>query len=272
MATVWNPYGTSKELETRVKYFATRFHHDVRCQGAADELGHAASLILELGCGTMRPLLPIGSDYGETQKVWGVDSSVALLRRARENAPDAERCCGNAESLPFGDGVFDLVWARHMLYCVEHPSRALNEVRRCLRSDGVFCLSTNSEANKPEMHEFHKLVLKACGIQIGVSERLSDRFPAERAAAVTGGFFRYVIDCPYRGSFHFASPAEFLEYYVSTVFFRKTELLGASRELLIETAASLLAETPVLTVSNHGTIVFATNRAARYDELTRRLP
>lgn len=262
-------YNTSIDLETRIKYFNTRFKHNLNNAKIFDYLNENYLQILEVGCGTMQPLLALGNNYTDLQQIWGIDISWPLLLRARENSPSTKLCRADASALPFKDQKFNLIWARHMLYHVESPAAVLNECRRCLHTDGVFCLSTNSKINKPQMHEFHAQLLKTKGIEIVSSRRGSERFPAEEAEDKVKPFFQYVIKCSYQGYFEFATVNEFLEYYISTTYFKKALGMGLEREDLIETALGLLREKPVLKLSNDGAVVLATNSLNRFQEMSR---
>ena len=257
-------YRTSVDLETRVRYFNTRFRHDAGCGVDVDSLNVGSHAVLEVGCGTMEPLLPVGSRYLEHQAVWGVDISLPLLLRARQIAPRVFLARANAESLPFRQGTFDLVWARHMLYHAERPESVIQECHRCLTIDGVFALSTNSSTNKEEMHGFHRRLMRAHGLTgVGV-ERGSERFPAEKASAIVGQHFRHVSDFPYAGRFEFKEAAEFLDYYASTTYFKLAVKSGSvSREALLESASDMLREYPVLSMSNNGTLVFGSQSTDR---------
>ncbi|GAA5054575.1 hypothetical protein GCM10025751_33230 [Haladaptatus pallidirubidus] len=51
---------------------------------------------------------------------------------------DIQLRSGRAESLPYADDTFDVVIASAVFCTVEDPSRALEEVHRVVKSDGVF--------------------------------------------------------------------------------------------------------------------------------------
>jgi len=260
-------YKESKGLETRIRYFRTRFRHNLECSRIVSYLNHHSPRVLEVGCGTMEPLLPVGSDYDSNQRIWGVDLSWTLLLCARTNSPNTKLCRANASIMPFRNQFFDLIWARHMLYHVSKPVVVLKECQRCLKQSGVFCLSTNSKANKPEMHEFHIQLLRKYGIEIAYSSRGSERFPAEEAGERVRPFFQHVIEVPYKGSFEFLSSNEFMDYYVTTAYFKKAVSSGIDKVKLIRKVTSMLKEKPLLRLSNNGAVVFATNSLSQYKEM-----
>ncbi len=112
--------------------------------------------VLECGCGTGRfwetPELPRSLDVTLTDLSPGmVDEAVA---RARANGFD--RVSGQAvdvQSLPFGDGSFDVVVANHMLYHVPDPDRGVAELARVLRPEGVALVATNGYGHMKENNE-----------------------------------------------------------------------------------------------------------------------
>jgi len=70
----------------------------------------------------------------------GVDSSEVAISLANQRFPDSARLA-SAESLPFPDKSFDKVVMCHVIEHVEHPDKAISEVRRVLKDDGRFVLS-----------------------------------------------------------------------------------------------------------------------------------
>ena len=105
----------------------------------------------------------------------------------------------------------------------------VRECRRCLVRAGVFAVSTNSARNKPEMHSFHRRLMRMHGLERVGAKRGSERFPAENAAAILRQYFDHVLDVPYTGRFRFADAGEFLEYYASTTNFKLAVRAGEPR-------------------------------------------
>ena len=97
--------------------------------------------ILDVGCGTGR----FARAFGGEARVWGVDTSRAMLARARENAPrSAGFKPGSAEALPFKDGWFDRVVMWLVVHLVDRP-RAFAEAWRVLAGRGVLAVVTFDE-------------------------------------------------------------------------------------------------------------------------------
>ena len=89
---------------------------------------------LDVGCGTGAFAYAIAPLVGE---VVGVDSSEEYLASAREHAPENCRfVLGNAESLDFPYGDFDLVGCLRVLHHVRRPELVVSELARVTRPGG----------------------------------------------------------------------------------------------------------------------------------------
>jgi SAM-dependent methyltransferase len=89
---------------------------------------------LDVGCGTGAFAHALAPLVGE---VVGVDSSEEYLASAREHAPPGCRfVIGNAESLDFPYGDFDLVGCLRVLHHVRRPELVVSELARVTRPGG----------------------------------------------------------------------------------------------------------------------------------------
>lgn len=87
---------------------------------------------------------------GHRGRLVGIDTSPGMIAKAKSIGRDVEFLQADAQSLPFPDGSFDVVTARHMLYHVADIPRALREGRRVLRPAGRFLAVTNARDNMGE--------------------------------------------------------------------------------------------------------------------------
>lgn len=92
---------------------------------------------LEIGCGEGRVCRDL-RDRGHN--VTGLDAAPTLVAAAASADPRSEYVVGDAASLPFGDGSFDLVVAYNSLMDVEDMPAAVTEAARVLESGGRFCV------------------------------------------------------------------------------------------------------------------------------------
>jgi SAM-dependent methyltransferase len=101
--------------------------------------------VLELGCGAAQWTSAL---HQLELDVVGLDASTVQLRHARAHASDLAvhppLVQGDAHALPFGAATFDVVFCDHGAMSFAEPHRALAEVSRILRDEGLFafCIST----------------------------------------------------------------------------------------------------------------------------------
>lgn len=113
--------------------------------------------VLELGGGN--GLLWMANSYRIPEQ-WDVtvtDISPGMLQDAEKNAAGPGKKIhfevADAEQIRYGDAVFDIVIANHMLYHVENRKKALLEIKRVLKPEGTFYASTVGGRNMVELKE-----------------------------------------------------------------------------------------------------------------------
>lgn len=98
----------------------------------------SGSLVLDAGCGraaNAKELRDRGCHYV------GLDISLTGLLKARNDlGSSVNLTCGDAESLPFRNGVFDAVVATFVLEYSTDPRRLLSEMHRSVRPEGIIVL------------------------------------------------------------------------------------------------------------------------------------
>jgi len=104
----------------------------VRFAGVAED-----ERVLDLGCGTGSLTAAILSARTAGEVV-GVDPSPAFVEAARDRFRDADARfeTGDAQQLPFADGVFDRVLSMLVVNFVPEPGAAASEMRRVTRRGG----------------------------------------------------------------------------------------------------------------------------------------
>jgi ubiquinone/menaquinone biosynthesis C-methylase UbiE len=112
--------------------------------------------ILEVGCGPGELWLQNLERMPDGWRLTLADLSQGMLDKAREGLGErASYQVADIQELPFEDAFFDCVIANHMLYHVPDRPRALAEVSRVLRSNGVFHASTNGLDHLKEIKELY---------------------------------------------------------------------------------------------------------------------
>ncbi|MBC8175639.1 MAG: methyltransferase domain-containing protein [Candidatus Marinimicrobia bacterium] len=99
---------------------------------------HQPTRVLDVGCGTGKQLSLLPDDVDAV----GIDISEGMLERAKTQA--GGRCqWGDATSIPFEDGEFDLVISQFALHekDITTINAELEEVRRVLKPTGVFSVT-----------------------------------------------------------------------------------------------------------------------------------
>jgi len=106
--------------------------------------GRQGDLLLEVGAGAGRNT----PRYDRFRRVVLLDYSRSMLRQAQERLGRGERylyVAANAYAMPFVDGLFDAATMIRVLHHMADAPRALAEVRRVLRPQGLFILEFASK-------------------------------------------------------------------------------------------------------------------------------
>ena len=109
---------------------------------AAAEEPHPRA-ILDVGCGTGK-LLRAASSVFVDARLEGVDAAPGMVRVAQALAPAGSRITyrlATAESLPFGDAAFDLVFSTMTFHHWADQGQGIREVARVLAPDGRWLLA-----------------------------------------------------------------------------------------------------------------------------------
>ncbi|MGV0737013.1 methyltransferase domain-containing protein [Mycobacterium syngnathidarum] len=105
----------------------------------------SGSVVFDIGCGPGNFTGWFGTCVSPDGLAVGVDASHAMLRRAvTDNSGTAVAYLrGDAENLPFADGVADAVSCLAALYLINDPFRAVGELARVLRPGGRAVILTS---------------------------------------------------------------------------------------------------------------------------------
>lgn len=129
--------------------------------------------LLDIGVGAGRTtafLLKVSRDYT------AIDYSEVLVRQARKRfGLDSIYCCDVRDMSRFSDGRFDFVFfSFNGLDCISHEGRlkALGEIRRVLRPEGIFLFSSHNRANLEDLSNASGQYTKAQSLKRGVWKML----------------------------------------------------------------------------------------------------
>nr|MDO8076916.1 class I SAM-dependent methyltransferase [Candidatus Freyarchaeota archaeon] len=113
-----------------------------------------ADLILDAGCGTGMLLEKIPKEHAV-----GVDFSREMIKRAKNKNKSSNLVRADLSNLPFKDNTFSKVLGVTILQNVEHPLKAVREIRRVTKKKGLTILSTLKKKTTKE--EIRKLIRNA---------------------------------------------------------------------------------------------------------------
>jgi SAM-dependent methyltransferase len=96
--------------------------------------------VLCIGCGS-------GEECAELAKrgaqVVGIDSSIELIKIAKQSFPDIEFAVMDMEALDFPGESFDFIYSSLTMHYKEHWSKTLELIYRAMKPDSSFLFSTN---------------------------------------------------------------------------------------------------------------------------------
>lgn len=183
------------------------------------DIGNARSA-LEIGCGngfTSAMLSAVADKVvafdlpgkAESSHSLGIDVAGELFARLGINNIDVVG--GSAESLPFSDGSFDLVFSAYAIQYVKDKDKALNEIRRVLKPGGraIMIMPNFTERLFVPVMKLEYIIAEASRRLIGLFRRKraaqygsGQIVPGARKVSA-GGIIRYMALKPdgYYGSF-----------------------------------------------------------------------
>jgi len=116
----------------------------------------ASADILDIGCGTGQLLSSLGRRYPDS-RLYGLDLAYNMTRCSAERlGPGATLVNGDAEQLPFRDGVFDLVVSTSTLQWIDDLGLFFRQCHRVVRPDGLLCLAFFGGRTMQELQECYR--------------------------------------------------------------------------------------------------------------------
>jgi 2-polyprenyl-6-hydroxyphenyl methylase/3-demethylubiquinone-9 3-methyltransferase len=100
--------------------------------------------LLDIGCGTGHVLSALPADE---YSIVGMDFAEGMVRVAAAEHPERRFLVADARSLPLPSGSFDRVTMVGVLEYIVESSRAIGEISRVLRPDGVLVISVPNAAS-----------------------------------------------------------------------------------------------------------------------------
>ncbi|AOR23467.1 MerR family transcriptional regulator [Clostridium taeniosporum] len=151
------------------------------------------SKILELGCGVGKLWVKNKGFIDKNSEIILSDFSPNMLKSAKNNLKNIDFKFQykkiNAENIPYDDEIFDVVIAGHMLYFVADIDKALSEIKRVLKPNGIFYVTTNSCNSMIELNELAERFDSNLDIN---NNGLSTRFDLENGEEILKKYFNSI--------------------------------------------------------------------------------
>ena len=100
------------------------------------------SILLDIGCNTGHLLKTIRK-FNASCQCWGVDVEPKIMTLQIENCNFK---VADAKNLPFTDGYFDVIFVLDILEHIQDVERAIKEIHRVLKTNGLVILSGPTES------------------------------------------------------------------------------------------------------------------------------
>jgi len=201
-------------VQTHQRYSEAPLDLDAECAAVLGLSGEEA--LLDVGCGP-GVFLRYLRGRGHRGRLGGLDQSAAMVAEAARAAQGAgaviEWFTGLADALPFADGEFAVLSARHMLYHVPDIPAALGEFARVVGPGGVVLAATNGVRNTPGLGELEDAIVRRFGLVEGPEP--SRRFNTGNAPELLREVFPSVEERILPGALVFTDPGPIVDYVMT---------------------------------------------------------
>lgn len=173
--------------------------------------------VLELGCG---PAAIWAANLGRLPQ----DASILLTDFNKGVLTDAKKILGahavrfgfavaDAERIPYGDNLFDIVLANRMLYFISERKKAFEGISRVIKPGGTLYAAT---VGKNNMAELTDLFFDCFSIEDRERKTVADAFGLENGKEQLGEFFRNVAVRRYENELLVTESGPLVEYVFSS--------------------------------------------------------
>lgn len=173
--------------------------------------------VLDVGCGPGDLLGAMARQHSGWGMLAGLDFSAGMVAQAarQTGGRKVHFFVGDAQVLPFPDGAFDVVMARHMLYHVPDVDRAVSEAARILSPGGYLLATTNSTHTMPEYMALRQRAAERFP-DLTDPEMITGAFALENGPAFLEPYFAQVDVHTLPGTLRFPAAQPFVDYFASS--------------------------------------------------------
>ncbi len=172
--------------------------------------------VLELGCGTGNVWNGRDKRIPEDIEIILTDFSALMLEKIQDllkNNSTFSFKQVDIQDIPFDDETFDIVIANHMLYHVPDIEKAICEVNRVLKPNGMFYASTTGENTMHELQLIYKEFSLSHNVNFSYANKIS--FTLENGKPLLEKYFKNIDIKQYIDSFKITSVDDLMEYIKS---------------------------------------------------------
>jgi SAM-dependent methyltransferase len=120
--------------------------------------------VLDVACGTGIVARTAADRVGAAGSVVGIDRNPAMLAVAERLRPDIDWREGDASGLPFLARSFDVVLCQAALMFFSDPRKALGEMARAIKDDGIFAIQVwDRLEDQPAYRRFIEAAARSAG-------------------------------------------------------------------------------------------------------------
>jgi ubiquinone/menaquinone biosynthesis C-methylase UbiE len=170
------------------------------------------SKILEFGCGTGSSW--IGKQIPEKINIVLTDISPLMIDKTMNNLGSNDIFSFqiiDVQNVPFPDKYFDIIIANHMLYHVPDMTKALTEIKRILKNNGIFYATTVGINHLRELQDIYRKYENR--VKFSYSDELS--FTLENGENILKKYFVNIEQKRYIDSLEVTQADDLMEYIVS---------------------------------------------------------
>ena len=126
------------------------------------------------------------------------------------------------QDIPYEDNSFDIVIANMMLYHVPDINKALSEVKRVLKKDGIFYCATYGENG---IINYLSNLLSSCGVE----DNTNKNFTLQNGSSILSEYFNYVKRLDYIDSLAVTNIDDLIDYIFSLTSMISLSLLDKEK-------------------------------------------